>query len=572
VAGVALALFSTEWQLLSTAGLVASVAWLGLFHGAILGTLLFRARNREVLVARLRSAASWVAEAPRIVEPGSSRAVVAACLGGVMCVLAARAALFLPESADPYHLVKVWTLHSTGSLRAVPSADWKINAMGYLYELMLLDVTLGNTVLQLWSSVQGPMLFLGYVLAIVWAMKRVTRSVPAYALLLPCLAPVIFHQGILIKNDLFAALLLIPALVLLYEFRPGAGSGGAMAIGFLTGLAASVKTSSAPAVVAVALFLPWRPIADAARTRALAAVGFVLGILGGGLVFVAVQNVSVYGSPTGLLSGTGNATESIPAAALSLGRFVMSWFDFSLVTRQLWPGRGGWGGAFGPAFPWAIAVLVLRARHREPQRALGIALSCLVPFGLIYPDADVAHRLAIAPAVFAILAATGIEAARGTLKGWTPLATAAIVSVVLSGALLARSSWQYLRQGEYLRSTPLALRISDPDTLDRTDAWRLRQAHAALSGASHVCTMTQENMQGLWGHSFEPVVATGRRAGREVLDWRSDALDRCDALLLGPNAYGVPPPAAAGRIRSCIGTDPMVTGASVAIRGVTCGR
>ncbi|HET9361106.1 MAG TPA: hypothetical protein VFO58_15255 [Vicinamibacterales bacterium] len=572
MAGVTLALFSTEWQLLSAGGLEASVGLLALFHGAVLAVLLFRERSRALLSARLRAAAAFVMEAPRIIEPRSSRVFVVACLGTVVCVLAARATLFLPESADPYHLVKVWTLNSTGSLRAVPSADWKINAMGYLYELALLDVTLGSTVLQLWSGVQGPMLFLGYVMAIVWALKRATRSVPAYALLLPCLAPVVFHQGILIKNDLFAALLLIPALLLLFEFRADEASGGALSIGFLAGLAASVKTSSAPALVAVALFLPWRPLPLAARTRAAAGAGFVLGLLGGGLAFVVVQNVSVYGSPTGLLAGTGNATESIPAAAVSLGRFVMSWFDFGLVTRQIWPGRGGWGGAFGPAFLWALAVLVIRARQREPRRALGIVLSCLVPFGLVYPDADLAHRLAIAPAVFAILAAIGIEATRGTLKGWTPVAAAGIVSVVLSGALLARSSWQYLRQAEYLRSTQLALTISDPATLASTEAWRLRQANAALSGASHVCTMTQENMQGLWGHSFEPVAAIGRRAGRDVLDWRADALDRCDAILLGPNGYDLPPPAVASTLRSCIGADVPVTGASVDIRAVRCGR
>jgi hypothetical protein len=86
--------------------------------------------------------------------------------------------------------------------------------------------------------------------------------------------------------------------------------------------------------------------------------------------------------------------------------------------------------------------------------------------------------------------------------------------------------------------------------------------------------MTQENMQGLWGHSFEPVVATGRRAGREVLEWRSDALERCDAILLGPNEYDLPPPAAAGKIRSCLGGDAdlPVTGTGVEIRGVRCRR
>jgi membrane-bound ClpP family serine protease len=211
----------------------------------------------------------------------------------------------------------------------------------------------------------------------------------------------------------------------------------------------------------------------------------------------------------------------------------------------------------------------MRARDREPRRALGIVLSCLVPFGLVYPDADMAHRLAIAPAVFAILAATGIAATKGTLKGWTPVAAAGIVSVVLSGALLARSSWQYFRQAEFLRSTQLALTISDPATLARAEAWRLRQANAALSEASHVCTMTQENMQGLWGHSFEPVAATGRRVGREILEWRAGALDRCDAILLGPNGYDAPPPAVLARLEA-YGGQSKVTGTDVEIRGLKC--
>ena len=74
------------------------------------------------------------------------------------------------------------------------------------------------------------------------------------------------------------------------------------------------------------------------------------------------------------------------------------------------------------------------------------------------------------------------------------------------------------------------------------------------------------------GFQWGPVAAPGRRAGREVLAWRADALDRCDAILLGPNGYDLPPPAIASALRACIGRDEPVTGASVDIRAITCGR
>jgi hypothetical protein len=221
---------------------------------------------------------------------------------------------------------------------------------------------------------------------------------------------------------------------------------------------------------------------------------------------------------------------------------------------------------------WSKVILVFRAgQDRGVRRALGIALSCLLPFGLIYPDADLAHRMALAPAVFVIVAALWSEASRGTLKTWTPIAIVAGLAVVTSGALLARSSLAYLRQVEYLRSSKAALRVGDPSQLARTPAWQLRQANASLSGASHVCSVMQENMLALRDHDFEPMVVTRQRDNRFVHEWQPDARERCDAVLVGPNGYPEPPPLVAAWLQKCLG-DGSATGLDVEIRARRCDR
>jgi hypothetical protein len=568
--GVSLGVLSLEWQALSALGLTISVAGLALVHAAALGLLISRADARRRLVSRVRASLGTIREKYYAIGT-RSRAVLVVSLGCVVAVLAIRALLFLPEAADPYHLVRVWTLTTNGSLRPTASEDYKINALGYLYELALVDGTFGSTAMQAWIGLQGPVLFLGYVLVIGWAVAR-RSSITALGLLLACLVPPVFHQGVLVKNDLFAALLAIPALVLLYEFTATTIVASALWIGVLAGLAASVKVTTATMLLPIALFLPWLPASIAVRSRVAAAGGFLAGILAGGLGWVVVHNLTLYGSVAGPMGDTGNSTESLPAALVSLFRFVVSWFDLTLATRQIWPGRGGWGGAFGPALVWAIGVLVFRAgQDHGARRALGIALCGLLPFGMIYPDADLAHRMALAPAVFAIVAAVWSENARNTLKTWTPIALAAGLAVAASGALLARSSLAYIRQVEYLRSSSAALTVGNPTQLAHTPVWQLRQANASLAGASRVCSVMQENMLALRDHDFEPMVVTKQHRNGFAHEWQPDARQRCDAVVVGPNTYPEPPPLVAAWLQRCLGSG-SATGLDVEIRARRCDR
>jgi hypothetical protein len=570
IAGAALGMFSVEWQVLSILHWRASIGWLALIHATALLFVLSQSRARAQLVGRLEGLIASIQHAFYDIGSRRARLAVVGCVAAVIAVLTMRAVLFVPEAADPYHLVRVWALSTYGSLQPIASEDSKINTLGYLYELTLADGTLGSGALQAWVGMQGPLLYIAYVLVVGWALLRHRSSPGALAIVLLCLVPVVFHQGILVKNDLFAALLLIPALVLLYRFTATTPVITAVWIGLLAGLAASVKVTTATFGLAAALFLPWTPAASSLKSRLAAVAGFVIGVVTGGVVWVAVQNVSVYGSLAGPTADTGNVNESFQAALISLARFVISWFDMNLLTRQIWPGRGGWGGAFGPPFIWAIALLLLRYRQ-EPaaRRALGIAICCLVPFGLIYPDADVAHRMAIAPAVFVILAAIGLELRRGTLSGRTPVAIAAAVAVIASGALLARSSLAYLRQFEYLRVPAAAIALADRSNLAETQAWRLREANASMEGASHVCSVMQENMLGLRRYDFEPMVVTTTRNQGYVYEWQADAPRRCDAVLVGPNSYPEPPPAVAAWLEKCLGQK-AATGLDIGIRARRC--
>ena len=130
-------------------------------------------------------------------------------------------------------------------------------------------------------------------------------------------------------------------------------------------------------------------------------------------------------------------------AAVSVARFGISLFDQGLVTRILWPDRGGWGGTFGLPFVWAVAVLVLHYRHAQEARwALWIAAVHFLAFAAVFPDADVHQRLALAPALLAVAVAVHLLE-RG--ERYARLARLALVPVlVLSGAQILRSTILYL--------------------------------------------------------------------------------------------------------------------------------
>jgi hypothetical protein len=553
VAAVAgLCILSAETQIATWLGAPLELWQLAIAHAAILGLALASRDARARLASRLGIVRSL---------PAVPRAAVAV-LGLLLAVLVARAVLFVPESADPYHLVKTALLADTLSLRHLPVLDSKINVLGYLYELGLADLAMGTEALQRWAGLQGPLLVGIYFAAVLlilsaFAMKATAderqtgAAVPWHALLLPCLIPAVFHQGILVKNDLFAALLALPALLILYDEHATSRLGRCAAAGLLAGLAASVKATMLPVGLAIAICLPRTPDTVARRTRAAAGAGFLAGIVIGGLAYVSLANVATYGTVTGPIS-SGNLVTSVTGAGVSLGRFVMSWFDASLVTRNLWPDRGGWGGAYGPAFVWALMVLAVHSvRNQRARRAMTITLVCLVPFGLLYPDADLAHRMALAPAVFAIIAAIEIEAARGAFQRWGPSAVAAALCVVVSAAMIARSSAAYLQQAEYARPPALA-RALEPSAgyLDGHPVWQMRQVNAQL-GEDRVCLIGAENALALAGHHWDPGVVVEPDRGGFSNVWRPDTLRGCSTILLLPNDFREPDAQSAEALARC---------------------
>src|SRR5690606_25698560 len=109
----------------------------------------------------------------------------------------------------------------------------------------------------------------------------------------------------------------------------------------------------------------------------------------------------------------------------------ISLFDLGLVTRVLWPGRGGWGGTFGLPFLWALAVLALHARLRPARWALAIAGFQFIVFAAVFPDADLSHRIVLAPALAAIVVALHLVNTQDRYRG---AAVAGLVAVlVLTG-------------------------------------------------------------------------------------------------------------------------------------------
>jgi hypothetical protein len=113
------------------------------------------------------------------------------------------------------------------------------------------------------------------------------------------------------------------------------------------------------------------------------------------------------------------------------------------MTRGVWPGRGGWGGTFGLPIIWAIAVLVLRYRADvAARRTLWIAGAYFLLFAAVYTDADIAHRLALAPGL--LLLVTAISLSEGEDRTSRGIRVALAVVMILSAAQILRSAALYL--------------------------------------------------------------------------------------------------------------------------------
>jgi hypothetical protein len=250
---------------------------------------------------------------------------------------------------------------------------------------------------------------------------------------------------VLVKNDLFFAVPASAALVWLIARAEEGSWRETVGAAWLIGMAATYKPTNLPlalillgGVLAVQRKSPWRSLGAVA-------LGGVGGALVGGLFFTLYENARWYGDPLARtqVAAMGNFTVGVAGAAESVTRFGVSLVDLGLLTRRWWPGRGGWGGTFGLPFIWAAGVLLVSCRReRQARYALGIAAAHFLGFAATFPDADVAHRLALAPALVVIAVAVRVVERDARLGAYAkPIL---IPVLILSTVQILRSAALYL--------------------------------------------------------------------------------------------------------------------------------
>ena len=388
----------------------------------------------------IRSGRESVTAPPRL--PASTIYIVGICLlaAGVLLLNAMRPVL----AADPYHLDRMAQIERFGTIAYDLTAEPKVNSFGWTYELVLADLNQIPYVGGVLVRFHGLLGLALYLLALAAARTWLPRSRAWYFTVL-LVVPVVFHQLVLIKNDLFGA---VPALVVLTWLvaRSTVATPKEIAwAAWLSGFAIAVKVTSAPLALVMALALLLLRSDRAAVVRA-GVVGGLVGLMCGGFFFTLIENVRVYGSPITAFKESGamgNRNETAGQAAISVVRFVISLFDLGQITRVTWPGRGGWGATFGLPFIWALAVLFRYRSRIEVRRAVVIAAVYMLVFAAIYTDADIAHRLILGPGLLLILLAVSIFDDDDRMS--RVLHTSLYVVIALSALQIARSASLYLR-------------------------------------------------------------------------------------------------------------------------------
>jgi hypothetical protein len=346
------------------------------------------------------------------------------------------------EGADPYHLQRVAQIERLGTLAYDPQAEIKVNALATVYELALADLNqvpgLGPNLVRL----HGVLGLLLYALCVA-AIRQWLRGGSPWCWAALFALPVLFHQVVLVKNDLFSA---IPGMLVLVWLVVRAADAPRSEVAWassLAGFATAMKMASFPlAIVTVGVVLLRR---DRRAIAPWMIAGGLAGGVAGALPFNLVETARTYGHPWAPLADLGNRNETAAAAATSVARFGISLFDLGVLTRRWWPNRGGWGSTFGLPFVWALAVLGLRARDEAAaRRALVIGAVYFAAFAIVYPDADLAHRMALAPAI--VLIATAVHLTGGGSAHSVWLRRGLVVALVVSVAQIARSFAIYLMQ------------------------------------------------------------------------------------------------------------------------------
>ena len=349
--------------------------------------------------------------------------------------------LWLPfEAADAYQLERVAQIERSGTLSYDGAADPKVNIATGFYELMVADLRqlpFGTTIVRLHGVIGVAM----YTLALA-AIAPWFSAGSLWARTLLFLVPVVFHQFVLLKNDLFLALPSLVALAWLVSGSMHNPVHHAAWAGWLTGMVVGSKTANAPVAATLVmgvLLLQWP------RLQAVAALaaGGLLGAVCGGLALTLFQNAIFYGDmfASHPMAEMGGLNTTPFESLVGIGRFLISLVDLELVTTRVWPGRGGWGSTLGLPAIWALAVLISHAgRFSEAWKTLLASGACMVAFAIAFHDADLAQRIVIGPGLLLVVVAASI-ADRSPAR-W--VRTSLSLVVVLSAAQIVRSVLLYL--------------------------------------------------------------------------------------------------------------------------------
>jgi hypothetical protein len=400
--------------------------------------------NAGLALAALR----WYRPAPAAPADTGSTALPWLAISALLALVLGLNLTMPLEGADPYHLQRVAQIERLGTLAYDPAAEIKVNALATVYELVLADVRLIPIAGPWLVQVHGAIGLLFYVLTVA-AIRPWFSGGPVWVWAVMFAAPVLFHQFVLVKNDLFGA---VPVLLVLCWLVKRGGTAPRREVfwaALLTGFAVGIKLISFPlSIVLVAATLLARQ--DRAATLATLAAGGLAGAVAGGVPFNLYETARTYGDPLTPLGALGNRNASIADVVTSILRFAISLVDFGVFTRLWWPGRGGWGATFGAPLLWALAVLAIRARAHdaaereerlEARRALALSGAYFAAFAAVYPDADIGHRLVLAPGL--LLMAVAAHMSGGDDAGSVWMRRALLATLALSAAQVLRSAWLY---------------------------------------------------------------------------------------------------------------------------------
>ena len=354
--------------------------------------------------------------------------------------------LALPvEAADPYQLERIAQIERVGTLEYNPSADPKVNIAGAFYELVIADlrqIPIAGPVLVRMHGVLGLLL---YLLTLATVRTWLDQGTSPWMRSLFLVVPVVVHQLVLIKNDLFFGAPSLVVLAWLVALQDDVSWQDLLWAGWLTGLIVGGKGVNFPLAVILVLGC-WIFLRRSILTTTWwIGIGGVAGAVCSGLLLIAVQNLRVYGDvfASGPMADMTRWYDSWTHAATGVLRLAISLVDLGQVTTRLWPDRGGWGGTFGLPIVWALAVLLAHAASsRDARRALACFTGFLLLFALMFPDADLAHRIVLGPGLLLLVVA--VHTATRVPARWPQIA--AVPVVLLSAAQIVRSALLYLQR------------------------------------------------------------------------------------------------------------------------------